>query len=92
MFTSLPQLLLRFKVHGWDNDVRGLAVEKGHDVKPPSENKLEDHRLHNTKKVGGKKQVEGHFKKSVSIKTHEHMFKCIDLFFFNYLLNFLPLS
>ena len=57
MFTSLPQLLLRFKVHGWDNDVRGLAVEKGHDVKPPSENKLEDHRLHNTKKVGEKSKL-----------------------------------
>ena len=25
---NLTQLLLRFKVHSWDNDVRGLAMKK----------------------------------------------------------------
>lgn len=69
MFTSLPQLLLRFKVHGWDNDVRGLAVEKGHDVKPQSENKLEDHRLHNTKKVGKKNKLRVIIKKCIKKDT-----------------------
>lgn len=75
---SLPQLLLRFKVHGWDNDVRGLAVKKSwfwsHNLRTSW--KITGYTTQR-KKWGKKKQVESHLKK-VYQKRHmnnEHMFQ-----------------